>query len=184
MKTLMKISLGLILSCFLTAPVSAGHRYGFEQRPFRHHDQARVTHVEPIVETVQVAEPYEECRFENTRYPRGRHASATPMIIGGIFGGLLGNQIGRGNGNTAATIAGVVLGSSIAHDLDASNHRRGGYGRPAEICETRYSYHYEEQIVGYHVTYYYRGRTYHTRSDRHPGSHITIQARRYQPGWD
>jgi len=178
MKTKMKIILGLSLSCLLIPPVSADHRYGFEPRPFRRHDQARVTRVVPIVETVQVAEPYEECQIENTHYPRS-HVSATPMIIGGIFGGLLGNQIGRGNGNTAATIAGVVLGSSIAHDLDAGNHRRGGYGRPVEICETSYSYRYEEQIVGYHVTYYYRGRTYHTRSDHHPGAYLAIQARRY-----
>ena len=183
MKTLMMISLCLILSSILADPVSAGQRYGVEPRPIRHDTQARVIRVEPIVESVQFAEPYEECRLENTRYLRGRHASATPLIIGGIFGGLLGNQIGRGNGNTAATIAGIVLGSSIAHDLDASNHRRGGYSRPVEICETRYSYRHENQIVGYHVTYYYRGRTYRTRTDHYPGAYIAVQARRYQPRW-
>lgn len=179
MKTLMKITLGLLLGCLLIPTVSADHRYGFDPRPIRRHDQARVIRVVPIVERVRVVEPYEECRLENRRYPRGRHASATPMILGGILGGLVGNQIGRGNGNTAATIAGVVLGSSIAQDLDADNHRRGGYGRPVEICETNYSHRYVEQIVGYHVTYYYRGRTYHTRSDHHPGAYITVQSRRY-----
>lgn len=180
MKTLMKISLGLLLSCLLIPPVSADHRYGYEPRPFRRHDQARVIRVVPIVERVQVAVPYEDCRYENRRYPRDRYASATPMILGGIFGGLVGSQIGRGNGNTAATIAGVVLGSSIANDMEVNNHRRrGGYGRRGEICDTGYSYRYEEQIVGYDVTYYYRGRTYHTRSDRHPGAYIDIQARRY-----
>lgn len=180
MKTLMKITLGLLLSLLLIPTVSAEHRYGSEQRQYRRHDQARVIRVVPIVERVRVAVPYEDCRYDNRRYPRDRHASATPIILGGILGGLVGNQIGRGNGNTAATIAGVVLGSSIANDMEVNNHRRrGSYGRPVEICDTGYSYRYEEQIVGYHVTYYYRGRTYHTRSDHHPGAYITVQSRRY-----
>jgi len=37
-------------------------------------------------------------------------------IIGAIAGGIIGNQVGGGNGKTAATALGAVLGSRVATD--------------------------------------------------------------------
>jgi len=38
-------------------------------------------------------------------------------IIGAIAGGIIGNQVGGGNGKTAATALGAVLGSRVATDV-------------------------------------------------------------------
>jgi uncharacterized protein YcfJ len=177
MKNTIKFISILMLAFAITSPVFAGHRHANERGPFRHFDQAKVSHVEPIIEIVEVAAPYQTCRIEKVYSSGNPRHSNTPEIVGGIFGGLLGSQIGRGNGKTAATIAGVVLGSSIAHDMEKQHAYRSGYGRSVEVCETRYSYRSEERIVGYHVTYHYYGRTYHTRRDSDPGTHISIQSR-------
>jgi len=177
MNTSMKIFLTLVLTAVTGAPVLAGHNGAYERPSFRTRINAKVTHVEPIIEAVEVAEPIQDCRVETVYSPASHHYSATPEIVGGIFGGLVGNQIGNGSGNVVATVAGVLLGSSIGHDMEARRYRHSGYSRPVQVCETRYAYHYEDQIVGYDVTYRYRGRLYRTRRDHHPGTHIRIQVR-------
>jgi len=161
----------LALGACAANPALADHRQGY-----RDYDRAPVTRVVPIIETVEINEPYRSCRTETIHYRGARH-SATPAILGGIFGGLVGSQIGKGGGNVAATVAGVVLGSSIASDLDRGRYVRRGYYRPGQVCETGYTRRYEDHVVGYEVTYRYHGRLYRTRCDEDPGSHITIRIR-------
>ncbi len=142
------------------------HRLGYV-------DNARVVWADPIYETVEVARPVRECWTERVVH-RGRRArSYTGAIAGGIIGGVLGNRIGRGDGRTVLTVAGGLLGASIGHDLSA---RRG---RPRisreERCETVEHYAEEEQIVGYRVKYRYKGQTFYTRTQEHPGRRIRVR---------
>lgn len=143
-----------------------------------YYDYARVIRVEPIVEVARVDEPRQVCWTETVTHRRPRHPrSVTPEIVGGIIGGVVGNQFGSGRGKDAATVAGAVLGGSIAHDY---KKRRRAYGydvytEPVERCEIRHDYYEEERVVGYHVKYRYNGRVYHTRMDRNPGPRVRVQ---------
>jgi uncharacterized protein YcfJ len=177
MKTIIKFLLIFTAAVSITGPVFAGHKYTGKHRSPGFDARAKVTRVVPIIETVEIAVPHQVCRIERLHHTHYRHHSNTPEIVGSIVGGLLGSQIGRGGGRTAATIAGVVLGGSIAHDLTSRSIRRTPYGRNVEVCETRYSYRYEERITGYRVSYRHRGKIYQTRREHHPGTHISILVR-------
>jgi len=47
-------------------------------------------------------------------------------VIGGIVGGGLGSQIGSGRGQDAATLAGVVGGAMVGHELE-KKQQQGTY---------------------------------------------------------
>jgi uncharacterized protein YcfJ len=62
-------------------------------------------------------EPYDVEVCKRVRQGTGvGDGSATNEIIGAIFGGAIGNQFGEGDGKDAMTLAGILLGASLAHD--------------------------------------------------------------------
>lgn len=143
-------------------------------------DHARVTHVEPIVRQVRVETPRRECWDESVEvyHPgRGRHDSATPMILGGIIGGVVGNQFGKGHGRDAATVAGALLGGTLGRDIGQRPTPHGGYysTETETRCETYTDTRIEERIEGYRVTYRYRGEEFTTRTAEDPGKRIRIR---------
>lgn len=48
-------------------------------------------------------------------------------VVGGVVGGLLGNQVGGGNGKKAATVAGVIGGAMVGHQMERSAQVRDVY---------------------------------------------------------
>lgn len=64
----------------------------------------------------------------------GGSAPITNSIIGGVVGGLIGNQFGKGDGRTAATIGGVLIGSIYGNSLSSYDQRCANqafeYARP------------------------------------------------------
>jgi predicted lipid-binding transport protein (Tim44 family) len=46
-------------------------------------------------------------------------------LIGGVTGGLLGNTVGKGNGRTAATIGGAILGTLVGRELAGPANNNG-----------------------------------------------------------
>jgi len=84
-------------------------------------------HFKMVVQRV----PYQEKICTQATIGNG---SATNEIVGGIIGGAIGNKFGKGDGQDAATLAGILLGASLAHDSDASN---SGYTTNC-YYETRY----------------------------------------------
>jgi uncharacterized protein YcfJ len=91
---------------------------------------------------------------------------------------VIGRQFGDGRGRDAMTVVGTLLGSSIGHDAAVRRQRRESsevYSRTVERCETSYSIDRQERIDGYEVTYRYRGRTFTTRTDSHPGERIRVR---------
>jgi uncharacterized protein YcfJ len=137
-------------------------------------DNARVLNVEKIYRTHTIQEPYKDCYIEQVEERLG-DGSITNEVIGGIFGGLVGNQFGSGNGKDAATLAGTILGASLAHDdeLKKTNKTRI---LSQEVCETKYRTRSEERLSHYLVEYEYEGRKYSYKSNRMPSSD-TIQVR-------
>jgi uncharacterized protein YcfJ len=152
-------------------------------------EYARVVEVTPIVRQVRIETPAREC-WQETEYRTVRRDdyyrgggvdSPVPTIAGGIIGGVIGNQFGSGSGRDAMTAVGAILGASIATEAARDDsYRRGGSSyerRPVTVerCETRVSYHEEERIEGYRVTYVYAGREYMTTMASPPGNRIPVR---------
>lgn len=122
-------------------------------------DTAKITKIEEIYKTVQTQKPYQYCR-EVAVHPDYRgDGSATNELIGGILGGAIGNQFGKGSGKDVATVAGALLGASLANDDEVAALKRNNPKgvRTQEVCETRYDYKSQERFSHYLVTYNYQG---------------------------
>ena len=150
---------------------------------------ARVVDVTPIVRMVRVETPARECWNETEYrsvqvaggYSAGRARTAAPTIAGGIIGGVIGRQFGNGSGRDAMTAVGALVGASMANQAAHNEAHASGPARYAqqpvtvERCETRVSYHEEERIEGYRVTYVYAGREYMTTMASPPGNRIPVR---------
>ena len=80
-------------------------------------DSATVVSVDKVYKQVRVEEPYQECYIKETVQNNG-DGSATNEIIGGVIGGAIGNKLGKGDGNDIMTLAGILMGASIANDAE------------------------------------------------------------------
>lgn len=173
----------------ISVPVAAKKYRSYNNETY---DYAKVISVDPVYESYQVNKPVEHCYDEQVRvrddhrYDRryGRHDSKTPEIVGGIIGGAIGNRIGKKGGGKArdvATVVGAVLGGSIARDVKHKNRhqRERRYNRDryetVQRCETRDSYTTRQELVGYDVSYKYRGNVFHSQLDQHPGDRIKVK---------
>lgn len=139
------------------------------QKRERHGDYARVVHSRPIIEHITLSSPRREC-WEETHYQR-RTSGASGTILGGIVGGVVGNQFGEGKGKDAMTVAGALLGASLAHEAT-----RGGDEIPVTTrrCRVIHDDYEERRVIGYRVTYRYHGREYTTRMPHQPGEWIRV----------
>jgi uncharacterized protein YcfJ len=156
----------LALAALMTTTVFAVHA-----EPF--FDHARVRSAEPQYESVNT--PREECRRDwvNDRHRIGQdHGGA---VIGGVAGALLGNQVGKGHGREAATAVGAVVGA-LAGDRIASRDRWDRYEDvPREVTTCRMVNEVSTRIVGYQVTYEYRGQQFTTLMRENPGPHLRVR---------
>lgn len=176
--------------------------YRYENGPYGrgYYDYARVVDINPIVQVVNRPVSRQQC-YENgydngyanrgdgydDRYGRDNRYDSNSgpnggKLVGGLIGGALGNLVGKGDGRKAATIAGALIGYNVAgasqrngYDNDYTN--RGGYydGDSSGNCRTVTEYRRTRQIVGYDVTYDYRGRVQHVRSAVDPGERIRVR---------
>lgn len=194
--SLKKLALPIAIASAITmlsVPVAAKKYRAYTNEAY---DYAKVVSVDPVYETYQVNKPVQHCydeqvRVRGDRYRKhSRHDSKTPEIIGGIIGGAIGNRIGKKGGGKArdvATVVGAVLGGSIARDVKHNNrHKRERYYddnyynssdryETVQRCETRDSYTTRQELVGYDVTYKYRGNVFHSQLNEHPGDRIKVK---------
>ena len=153
---------------------------GYKHNSFS--DHAYVTDVQPIYRTVKITAPQEEC-WEQEVYHEPQyvsHGDAGGTIVGGIIGGVIGHQIGRkvngGRGKNGGTVLGTLIGAAIGHEK--SGHKKvskGGYTTVESHCEVVDTYHTEERVEGYRVSYEYNGEVFHTRMKHHPGKRIRVK---------
>lgn len=146
-------------------------------------DVAHVTKATPIYTTIERRVPERECWVEQVREeaPRHRRNTATGTIVGGIIGGAIGNAVGAGSENKkVGAVVGTILGMSVGNDISRAHNRRypAGYNevsyRDVERCEVRHRIETEQELVGYDVTYRYKGRTYTTQMDHNPGRQLKV----------
>lgn len=136
-------------------------------------DSASVTSVDKIYKTHTIREPYQDCYIKES-YQGDDDGSATNEIVGGLFGGLLGNQFGGGSGKDAMTVAGALLGASIAHDDEIAKAKTGRVVS-REVCETKYRTESQERLSHYRVEYEYDDRTFtYTTKNKPYGSSIKV----------
>jgi surface antigen len=115
---------------------------------------------------------------------RGNETNRTvATIIGGIAGAVLGSKIGDGSGRYVGTAVGSMVGGMAGRSIyDSSQRNRQMEKRgTVRVCDpvpvtSRDGYHDDdERLSGYDVTYEYANRTYHTRTNYHPGDRIRVR---------
>lgn len=127
---------------------------------------AHVVDSSPIVDRVVQRE--EVCWPKDGRRDRGVEGA----VLGAIVGGALGNQVGKGDGRKAATVAGAVAGAVVGRNIDRRDRDR-------YRCEWRNVP--RETVIGYDVTYRYRGRDYVGQIPYAPGKRIPVIV--YESRW-
>jgi uncharacterized protein YcfJ len=135
------------------------------------YDYGDVIDATPIVKTIRVSSPREECWDETVSVRRGNNSVGT--VVGAVVGGALGNAVGHNKSNKkVGAVVGAVLGGTIGNAVSSDGRR---YERTEEVCRVVNDYREEDRIVGYHVKYRYNDVTYTTRTDQAPGETIKLR---------
>ena len=105
-------------------------------------------------------------------------------VIGGIAGAVLGSKVGDGSGRYVGTAVGSMVGGMAGRSIYDNSQRNRQYARrgTVRVCDpvpvdSRDGYYRDddENLNGYDVTYEYANRTYHTRTNYHPGDRIRVR---------
>ena len=132
-------------------------------------DYATVTSVEKVYKQYRTEEPYQECYIQETLQNAG-DGSATNEIIGAILGGAIGNKIGENSSDTGKdvmTLAGIVLGASMANDAEKANSAVQVVVSQ-EVCETKVKTSFVKKLSHYLVNIDYEGRDLAFTSKKRP----------------
>ena len=134
---------------------------------------ADVVAVKEITQTIET--PRKECKDVQVRQ-QARTSDPNRIagtVIGGLAGGLLGNQIGRGAGNTVATIAGAAGGAYVGNQVQGGMQRNDVVTATKRICRTVYDK--SQQLLGYDVTYRFKGKEEVVRMAYRPGATLPVE---------
>ena len=132
-------------------------------------DYATVTSVEKVYKQYRVEEPYKECYIKETLQNQG-DGTATNEILGAILGGAIGNKIAEDSSDTGKdvmTLAGIVLGASIANDAEKAKST-GQVMVSQEVCENKVRTSFEKRLSHYLVHIDYEGRDLSYTSKKRP----------------
>lgn len=148
--------------------------------PHRFDDFAKVKQVTPIYKTIERRIPEESCWTETVRHEHHRRRSTSSTLVGSLIGGAIGHSVGHGKRNkNIGAVIGSVIGASIGNDIENKKRHAGHHPRvtyeDVERCETRYTTQTKEHLMGYDVTYQYRGERYTTHMLEHPGKRIKVK---------
>ena len=149
-----------LLTVFVLTPTSVGANTFM--------DTAHITSIEDVYQTHTIREPYQDCYIKEF-YQVQSDGSYTNEIFGGILGGAIGNQFGGGSGRDAMTVAGTLLGASIANDNERKNTNKGKL-MTKEVCETKYTTTQQKRLNHYRVTYEYQDRTFSFKTKHKPNT--------------
>ena len=156
-----------VILCASTQVVAANVSY----------DYATVIETNPIIKTVRVSTPREECWDEEVVYREHHNGDGVAPVVGAVLGGALGNAVGHHKRNKqVGAVVGAILGATLGHA--ASSNAKGNHEshyRTEERCEIKQEYHEEDRVIGYRVRYRYRDETYTTRTDIDPGDTLKVR---------
>ncbi len=133
------------------------------------YERAKVIRVDPIYNLIEHEQPRRDCYTEEV-YGSRTHSDPGATLVGGILGGVIGHNLGHGD--RGATAFGTLVGATIASNNSTYEEP---YSRDVRRCTVRTDYVQEERMVGYRVTYRYRGHDYTTRMDRDPGKFVRLR---------
>ena len=136
-------------------------------------DYATVTAVEKVYKQYRTEEPYRECYIQETLQNAG-DGSATNEIFGAILGGAIGNKLAEDSSDTGKdvmTLAGIVLGASMANDAEKANST-GQVVVSQEVCETKVKTSFVNRLSHYLVHVDYEGRDLAFTSKKRPSEDI------------
>ncbi|MFC6670355.1 glycine zipper 2TM domain-containing protein [Marinobacterium aestuariivivens] len=164
----------LVVALLLASPAQADNGHRHHHRDGRGYDYARVIDVDPIVRRQRVRVEREVCWDERVRVD-GAHPGdrAGAAVMGAVIGGVVGHEFGERDPR-AGTLVGAAVGAALGHELAAQRHHRSRYVTERR-CAVEPDFEYHEAVTGYQVRYRYRGRIYHTRTERHPGKRIRVR---------
>ena len=137
-------------------------------------DTARVISVEPQYDSVRV--PRRECssQWVAEQPHRGGGRDYGGAVLGGVVGALIGNHVGAGHGREAATAVGAVVGAFTGDGL-ANRDRWQPVPAAREETTCRGVEDMQTRIVGYQVTYDYRGGQFTTLMQANPGRFVQVR---------
>ena len=137
------------------------------------YDYGTVVDTTPIVKTIRVSTPREECWDEDIEVRRGGNNSGVSTVVGALVGGAIGNAVGHNKKNKqVGAVLGAVLGGTVGH---AVGGKRPPVHSNEEVCRVYQDYREEERIVGYSVRYRFNNETYTTRTKTDPGDTIKLK---------
>ncbi len=139
-------------------------------------DFAKVKQAKAQYKTFEHRIPEEKCWTETVVHERHERPSRTGALLGGLIGGAIGHSVGHGRSNQKlGAVVGTVLGASIGKDVSKQHRSQQGHTyEDIQRCGVEYHSQYEERIIGYDVTYQYRGEFYQTFMKKHPGKRIRV----------
>lgn len=163
----------ILVSLSLVSTAQAGHderryedsRYDSSRYENTRYARAKVVHVEPISGYSESRYPRERCYTVSSDRDR-RKGSIVGAVVGSVVGYKLGGDRGdKRIGSVAGAVVGSVIGQSVADKgRDTRYH--------CEVTESRYGH---AAIIGYNVTYKYKGQRYTTFMDYEPGRWIDVE---------
>lgn len=133
-------------------------------------DIAKVMSVEDVYRNHTIRQPHQDCYTQQVRQGVDGDGSATNELVGGLLGGAIGNQFGKGKGKDVMTVAGALLGASIANDGE-----RGYKTVNEQVCDTKYNYNTEKRFSHYLVKYQYNGKLYSYTTNNKPYANIRVR---------
>ncbi|TCP11348.1 uncharacterized protein YcfJ [Crenobacter luteus] len=130
-------------------------------------DYATVIRSEPVYEQIQTP-----CAATGAQAAGGLGGLVTAenggAVIGGLLGGLAGNQVGGGSGKKVATVVGAIGGAMVGRQI---GQQMGGAAPAAPSCQPTL----QRQLVGYAVTYDWRGQRETVTLPADPGKRLELR---------
>jgi uncharacterized protein YcfJ len=136
----------------------------------RYTDNAEVVSVKEVYKDHTIKQPYQDCYVQTYRQRVNSDGSATNELFGGLLGGALGHQLGKGSGKKVMTVAGALLGASIANDAE-----RGFKTVNKQVCETKYTRSTDKRFSHYLVGYKYKDKLYSYTTGNKPDTEIRVR---------
>lgn len=158
-----------VITLMANTPVFAGHQ--------SHTTWARVVDVSPAYKIVRTHAPERQCWVETTAIRRHHNDEVAGTLAGGIIGGTLGHAVGHSRRDKhAASAVGAIIGMAVGNNIASKNnrHHESIEYRDVERCEVRHVTRKERRLIGYDVTYRYKGDLYKTRTHSRPGKRIKV----------
>lgn len=164
----------LLFAALAAAGVAAFAQVPGGQLPPAFMDHARVRSAEPQYEQVQI--PHQSCSTQTVieQRPVAQSPNVGGTLLGAVVGGVLGNQVGRGHGREAATAAGAVAGALVGNNIAGQQQQE--YAQvPTQVQNCQQVNEVQNRLVGYRVTYEYRGHEYVTVMPNDPGDDLAVR---------